>query len=47
MLYVIKGLTFSGRLLYTKGKIARERDPWGNEHEILYIFISSKEATAS
>ncbi len=44
-LYVIKGFTFANRLLYTKGKILREIDPGGDEHETFYIFISSKEAT--
>jgi hypothetical protein len=43
-LYVIKGLTLGNRLLYTKGKIAREPDEQGIQREIFYIFISCKEA---
>jgi hypothetical protein len=44
-LYVIKGFTFTNRLLYTKGKILREIGTDGHEHETFYIFISSKGAT--
>lgn len=40
MLYVIKGLTFDGLLIYTKGKIIRR----GND-EVFYILISSKRST--
>ena len=39
LLYVLKGLTFSNVLVYTKGKIAK-----GPESDILYILISSKRA---
>ncbi len=44
-LYVIKGLTLANRLLYTKGKIAKEADDTGKQREIFYILISCKEAT--
>jgi hypothetical protein len=44
-LYVIKGLTLANRLLYTKGKIAKEADDAGKQREIFYILISCKEAT--
>jgi len=44
-LYVIKGLTLANRLLYTKGKIAREADNTGKQREVFYIIISCKEAT--
>jgi hypothetical protein len=44
-LYVIKGLTLANRLLYTKGKIARELDETGRHREVFYILISCKEAT--
>ncbi len=39
-LYVIKGITFDGIFVYTKGKI----DKAGNE-EVYYVFISSKRST--
>jgi hypothetical protein len=38
-LYVIKGLTYDGILIYTKGKIAKIR-----EREVFYVLISSKRA---
>jgi hypothetical protein len=39
-LYVIKGVTYDGIFVYTKGKI----DKAGNE-EVYYVFISSKRST--
>lgn len=39
ILYVIKGMTFGGLLLYTKGTIRKSQDT-----EALYILISSKRA---
>lgn len=39
-LYVIKGLTFDGLSLYTKGKIRTE-----NNVEVFYVLISSKQTT--
>jgi len=39
-LYVIKGITYDGTEVYTKGKITREGD-----EEIFYFFISSKRST--
>lgn len=39
-LHVIKSLTYSGVLVYTKGKIARIEG-----EETFYVFISSKVAT--
>jgi hypothetical protein len=44
-LYVIKGVTFGNRALYTKGKIYREEQPGGGFTETFYILISSKAAT--
>ena len=44
-LYIIKGLTLANRLLYTKGKITRDTDESGEEHEMFYILISAKELT--
>lgn len=41
-LYVIKGFTYGGTLIYTKGKIAREAG-----RSIFYVFISAKIATYS
>jgi hypothetical protein len=38
-LYIIKGLTFDGLLIYTKGKISKIAD-----REIYYVLISSKKA---
>lgn len=40
MLYVIKGLTFDGLALYTKGKILTYA-----EQEVFYVLISSKRST--
>jgi hypothetical protein len=40
-LYVIKGFTYDGTLIYTKGTIVRE-----DGQETFYIFISSKIATS-
>ncbi len=37
ILYVIESYSFSGELLYTKGKIARE-----DGEEVYYFFISAK-----
>lgn len=39
-LYVIKGLTFDGLGIYTKGKILNE-----DGRDVLYVLISSKEST--
>jgi hypothetical protein len=39
-LYVIKGLTFDGLSIYTKGKIQNE-----NGTEVFYVLISSKRST--
>ena len=39
-LYVIKGFTYGGTLVYTKGKIARQAG-----REIFYVFVSAKIAT--
>lgn len=39
-LYVIKGLTFDGLAIYTKGKILK-----CEQEEIFYVFISSKKST--
>ncbi len=39
-LYVIKGMTFDGLSIYTKGKIRNE-----NGMEIFYVLISSKRST--
>lgn len=39
-LYVIKGLTFDGFSIYTKGKIKTEQDK-----EVFYVLISSKRST--
>jgi len=39
-LYVIKGFTYGGTLIYTKGKIARQAG-----REIFYVFVSAKIAT--
>ncbi len=39
-LYVIKGLTYDGLLVYTKGKIAKI-----DQQEIFYVIISSKRST--
>jgi len=39
-LYVIKGLTYDGLLIYTKGKIAKI-----DQQEIFYVLISSKRST--
>lgn len=36
-LYVIKGLSYQGTPIYTKGKIAREGD-----QEVFYVLISAK-----
>jgi len=38
-LYIIKGLTYDGLLIYTKGKISKIAD-W----EVYYVLISSKKA---
>jgi hypothetical protein len=40
-LYVIKGLTYDGLAIYTKGKIARFRG-----REVFYVLISSKRSDA-
>jgi len=40
MLYVIKGLTFDGLAVYTKGKILKYA-----EQEVFYVLISSKRST--
>ena len=40
LLYVIKGLTFDGLALYTKGKILKY-----NQREVFYVLISSKRST--
>jgi hypothetical protein len=40
MLYVIKGLTYDGLLIYTKGKFKTIGD-----QEFFYVFISSKRST--
>ena len=39
-LYVIKGNTYDGTEIYTKGKITRDGD-----EEIYYFFVSSKRST--
>lgn len=39
-LYVIKGMTFDGLDIYTKGKILKQE-----EREVFYVFISSKRST--
>lgn len=39
-LYVIRSFNFSGTLIYTKGKIAREP-----EREVFYVLVSAKVAT--
>ncbi len=39
-LYVIKGLTYDGLLIYTKGKIAKIE-----QQETFYVIISSKRST--
>lgn len=39
-LYVIKGNTFDGTIIYTKGKIKRFAD-----QEVFYVFIASKRST--
>ena len=39
-LYVIKGLTFDGVYIYTKGKILKEQGV-----DIFYVLISSKKST--
>ena len=39
ILYVIKGWTFDGIAIYTKGKILKE-----GSSEVFYVFISSKRA---
>lgn len=39
-LYVIKGLTYDGLLIYTKGKIAKI-----DQQETFYVLISSKRST--
>lgn len=41
LLYILKGLTFSNVLVYTKGKIVKNKE---TESELLYILISSKRA---
>ncbi len=40
LLYVIKGLTFDGLAIYTKGKILKYA-----EQEVFYVLISSKRST--
>ena len=40
LLYVIKGLTYDGLAIYTKGKIARFRG-----QEVFYVLVSSKRST--
>lgn len=40
MLYVIKGLTFDGLAIYTKGKILKHE-----QQEVFYVLISSKRST--
>ena len=40
ILYVIKGLTFDGMVLYTKGKILKRES-----REVFYVLISSKRAS--
>ena len=37
---MIKGLTFDGLDIYTKGKILKQE-----EREVFYVFISSKRST--
>lgn len=39
-LYVIKGFSYGGTLIYTKGKVARQ-----DGREVFYVFISAKIAT--
>ncbi len=39
-LYIIKGFTYGGTLIYTKGKIARQ-----GGREIFYVLVSAKIAT--
>jgi len=39
-LYVIKGMTFDGLEIYTKGKIMKKEGT-----DVFYIFISSKKST--
>ena len=39
-LYVIKGLTFDGLAIYTKGKIQTEKGV-----DIFYVLVSSKRST--
>ena len=39
-LYIIKGLTFSGLLIYTKGKFLKH-----DNEEVFYVLISSKRDT--
>ncbi len=41
-LYVIKGFSYDGTLIYTKGTIVQQE-----EREIFYVFISAKIATLS
>jgi hypothetical protein len=41
-LYVIKSFNYSGTLIYTKGKIAREP-----EGEVFYVLVSAKVATCN
>ncbi len=40
ILYVIKGLTFDGLAIYTKGKILKYK-----QKEVFYVIISSKKST--
>ena len=40
VLYVIKGLTYEGLAIYTKGKLARFRG-----QEVFYVLVSSKRST--
>lgn len=40
ILYMIKGLTYDGLLIYTKGKIAKIA-----HQEVFYVLISSKRST--
>ena len=40
MLYVIKGLTFDGLAIYTKGKILKQE-----QQEVFYVLISAKRST--
>ena len=40
LLHIIKGLTYNGILIYTKGKIVKHKN-----EEVFYVLISSKRST--